>query len=100
VTQQDRHCEHECKCGDYIGRVLVGIDWKYCTLICEHDTRLSLPPSSTDLLLIANDEWKRREERHHLHERIPWTVGWISGFLTSRKFVAERIKELHKEMEK
>ena len=98
MTQQERHCEHECVCCDFPDDI---VPKQRCPRKgCEHDTRLSLPPSSTDLLLIANDEWKRREERHHLHERIPWTIGWISGFLTSRKFVAERIKELHKEMGK
>jgi hypothetical protein len=57
------------------------------------------PPhiSSSDLLLIAHDEWKRREERKHLHDHISWVNGWISGFLTSRKFVNERIEYLHKQ---
>jgi len=51
-------------------------------------------PSSTDLLLIAHDEWKRREERRHIHEELPWIHGWISGYLTSRKFVNDRIEKL------
>jgi hypothetical protein len=54
-------------------------------------------PSSRDLLLISHDEWKRREERKHIHEEIAWTHGWISGFLTSKKFVQERLAELHQE---
>lgn len=54
-------------------------------------------PNSTDLLLIAHDEWKRREERHHRHENIPWVAGWISGFLTSRKFARDRIVELRRQ---
>jgi hypothetical protein len=53
--------------------------------------------SSTDLLLISHDEWKRREERKHIHDRIDWTAGWISGFLTSRKFVHDRIEELRQQ---
>jgi hypothetical protein len=50
--------------------------------------------TSTDLLLISHDEWKRREERKHIHDMIDWTAGWISGFLTSRKFVKDRIADL------
>ena len=53
--------------------------------------------SSTDLLLIAHDEWKRREERKHIHEETPWIHGWISGYLTSRKFVNERLAKLHQQ---
>ena len=53
-------------------------------------------PSSSDLLLIAHDEWKRREERRHIHQEIPWVHGWISGFLTPRDFVKKRIAELRK----
>ena len=55
-------------------------------------------PNSRDLLLISHDEWKRREERKHIYEEQPWTHGWISGFLTSRKFVKEQIKELRSKM--
>ena len=50
--------------------------------------------TSSDLLLIAHDEWKRREERKHIHEHISWVNGWISGFLTPRKFVQEKVAEL------
>lgn len=53
--------------------------------------------SSSDLLLMAHDEWKRREERKHIHEHISWVNGWISGFLTSRKFVQEKVAELRQE---
>jgi hypothetical protein len=56
--------------------------------------RETLHLSSSDLLLIAHDEWKRREERKCLHDNISWVNGWISGFLTSRKFVRERVAEL------
>jgi len=51
-------------------------------------------PSSKDLLLIAHDEWKRREERKRIHEEIPWVSGWISSYFTSKKFVHDKIKEL------
>jgi hypothetical protein len=51
-------------------------------------------PSSRDLLLIAHDEWKRREERRHIHEELPWVHGWVGGFLTSRQFVKDRITKL------
>ena len=57
------------------------------------DEKLKLQ-SSSDLLLIAHDEWKRREERKHLHDHISWVNGWISGFLTSKKFVNERLEIL------
>jgi hypothetical protein len=56
--------------------------------------REGLSFTSTDLLLISHDEWKRREERKHQHDHISWVTGWISGFLTSRKFVKDRIAEL------
>lgn len=50
--------------------------------------------SSTDLLLIAHDEWKRREERKHNHEESGWIAGWINGFMTSKKWAQEKVKEL------
>jgi hypothetical protein len=59
----------------------------------KNDTE-TLHLSSSDLLLIAHDEWKRREERKHQHDNISWVNGWISGFLTSRKFVQDRVAEL------
>jgi hypothetical protein len=39
-------------------------------------------PNSTELLLMANTEWKNRIERKHTHDCIPWVDGWIHGFLT------------------
>ena len=56
-------------------------------------------PNSTELLLVAHDEWKRREERKHLHPEIPWITGWISGFLTSREFVKRKAVEIREKME-
>jgi hypothetical protein len=54
-------------------------------------------PDSTELLLVAHDEWKRREERKHLHDEITWVSGWISGFLTSKKFVIDQAKSLRRQ---
>ena len=51
-------------------------------------------PSSGDLLLIAHDEWKRRQEKKDFDDEIPWISGWISGYLTSKKFVDERLIKL------
>lgn len=52
--------------------------------------------TSTELLLLANDEWKRREERRHLHENVPWCIGFISGFLTDKKWAREYVDKLLK----
>jgi len=41
-------------------------------------------PTSKELLEMANTEWKNREERKGIHDRISWTSGWISGYLTPR----------------
>ena len=49
---------------------------------------------SSDLLLLANDEWKRREERKHNHEHICWTAGFINGFLTDKKWARKYIDKL------
>lgn len=52
-------------------------------------------PNSTDLLLIAHDEWIRREARKRIYPEDPWIHGWINGFLTSKKFVRDRLIKLH-----
>lgn len=31
---------------------------------------------------MANTEWENREQRKGFHDRISWTSGWISGYLT------------------
>ena len=69
--------------------------WLIEQIGCASHSECQKLPNSTDLLLIAHDEWKRREERKHIHEEIAWTSGWMSGFLTSKKFALERIAELH-----
>jgi len=55
--------------------------------------------NSTDLLLLANDEWKRREERKHNHENIPWCAGFINGFLTDKKWARKWIDKIQKDAE-
>lgn len=67
-----------------------------CPRCKESETTTKLP-NSTGLILMARDEWKRREQRKGLHEEIDWTAGWISGFLTSKKFVQDRLEELRSE---
>lgn len=51
--------------------------------------------TSTDLLLLAHDEWKRREERKHNHNEQDWTAGFISGFCTSHKWAREYVDKLN-----
>jgi hypothetical protein len=34
---------------------------------------------------MADQEWHNREERRGIHAKIPWTMGWISGYLTKKK---------------
>ena len=50
--------------------------------------------SSEDLILLAHDEWKRREERKHIHDETPWIAGFLSGFCTSRKWARECVDKL------
>jgi hypothetical protein len=45
--------------------------------------------SSEDLLLLAHDEWKRREERKHNHQEQDWVAGFISGFCTDRRWARD-----------
>jgi len=61
---------------------------------CSSHSELQKFPTSGDLLLIAHDEWKRREERKHIHEEISWVSGWISGYLTPKEFVQEMLVKL------
>jgi hypothetical protein len=55
--------------------------------------------TSTDLLLLANDEWKRREERKHNHENAPWCAGFINGFLTDKKWARGWLDKIQKDAE-
>lgn len=51
--------------------------------------------NSTELLLLAHDEWKRREERKHLHEESAWVSGFLNGFCTDRKWAREYVDKLN-----
>ena len=42
-------------------------------------------PNSKELILLAQTDWHNREERKHRYEMIPWTMGWMTGFLSERK---------------
>lgn len=42
-------------------------------------------PNSKELTLLAETDWHNREERKHRYEMIPWTMGWMTGFLSERK---------------
>ena len=42
-------------------------------------------PSSTELITMANLEWRNREERRGIHNREDWCCGWMAGFLTEKK---------------
>lgn len=50
--------------------------------------------NSTELLLIANDEWKRRQERKHLNDNPAWVSGFIGGFLTDKKWARDYVNNL------
>jgi hypothetical protein len=50
--------------------------------------------SSGDLLLLAHDEWKRRQERKHFDDEQSWVSGWIGGFMTSKKWAHDYIRKL------
>jgi len=43
-----------------------------------------MTPTSKELIEMADTEWKNREERKGIHDRISWTAGWISGYLAVR----------------
>jgi len=64
------------------------------------DNRRGLPPqpepkfSSTDLLLLAHDEWKRRGERKHNHDMRGWEAGFINGFLTDKNWAREHLDKI------
>ena len=42
-------------------------------------------PSSTELIAMANLEWKNREEHRGIHNREDWCCGWMAGFLSEKK---------------
>lgn len=51
--------------------------------------------NSADLLLLAHDEWKRREERKHIHDMRDWEAGFINGFLTDKKWARELLDKMY-----
>ncbi len=55
--------------------------------------------NSTDLLLLAHDEWKRREERKHNHDMRDWEAGFINGFLTDKKWARDWLDKIQKDAE-
>lgn len=50
--------------------------------------------NSTELLLLAHDEWKRREERKHRHPEYHWVAGFLNGFCTSRHWARTYVDKL------
>ena len=52
--------------------------------------------TSTDLLLLAHDEWKRREERKHNHDMRDWEAGFINGFLTDKKWARDMVDKIRR----
>jgi hypothetical protein len=105
MAEQKEHCDHECVCNKYInhtntgatqGRTCNGETW--CFKPCSHDTRsrpaISPQFNSTELLLLANDEWKRRQERKHLNDNPAWVSGFIGGFLTDKKWARDYVNNL------
>jgi hypothetical protein len=103
---QPERCIHECVCNSYLDYQSDDLD-PCLAKKCEHDTRPHTPAApvmepkfnSTDLLLLANDEWKRREERKHNHENIPWCAGFINGFLTDKKWARGWVDKIQKDAE-
>ena len=56
--------------------------------------------NSEDLILLAHDEWKRREERKHIFDETTWAAGFLSGFCTSRKWAREYVDKLRQQGER
>jgi hypothetical protein len=67
-------------------------------------------PTSKELLEMADREWKNREERKGIHDKVSWTSGWISGYLThnpqaerdtiprmSKEYIEERNRLIRKD---
>ena len=54
---------------------------------------------STDLLILAHDEWKRREERKRIHDETTWCAGFINGFLTDKKWARNLVDKMNKDAE-
>lgn len=100
------HCDHECVCWWYYEHKKSGTASPCESEKCHHrfqfgdgeiihKNRGKVKFNSTDLLLLANDEWKRREERKHNHEEIPWVAGFINGFLTDWGWARSYLDKLY-----
>lgn len=50
--------------------------------------------TSEDLLILAHDEWKRREERKHIHDHKSWIAGFMGGFCTSKEWARKRLDKI------
>jgi succinate dehydrogenase/fumarate reductase-like Fe-S protein len=50
--------------------------------------------NSKGLILLARDEWKRREERKRLYDEVSWISGFIGGFITDKTWAKEKIQSL------
>jgi uncharacterized protein YgfB (UPF0149 family) len=56
---------------------------------------------------MAEREWHSREEGRGIHDKVPWTTGWMSGYLSSvgdiqqaRKQEREKVLEMLDELRK
>jgi hypothetical protein len=50
--------------------------------------------NSTELLLLAHDEWKRRQERKHLDDEAAWVSGFVGGFITDKTWARDKVDNL------
>jgi hypothetical protein len=102
MTRSEPHPQRCETCGHYQTRFEYG-NKKICTLIEEKapsSYQIGIPfyidivgcashsasgpvPDSTTLIEMAEREWHSREERRGIHDKVPWTTGWMSGYLSS-----------------
>lgn len=62
-------------------------------IICNKVYRRPKPvPDSATLIQMAETEWHNREERRGIHAIVPWTCGWMSGYLTSEGDIVQARK--------
>jgi len=50
-------------------------------------------PNSTELINMAHREWKNRQKRKGHDDAVPWTSGWISGYLTGKGTLSDELKK-------
>ena len=113
MSEPHPHCDLETICRIYHVRTHEYRRDKPCgSTTCKHDSRKvsaskqgdaeqrirDIPKfTSEDLILLAHDEWKRREERKHLHNEGDWIAGFLNGFCTSRKWARETVDKIRKD---